>query len=494
MIRIGIDNKTFLYDVLDITKLFYNDEDISIASDDITGDYRGDFLSVNISDKNGMPVYELELRGNGFSGKSGTVGAGNSNVGNKHEQTKKFKRLLRHSLYQLLSRYTGRQLPWGMLTGIRPAKIVHELLDNGRDRDEILRVLNEYYGVSPDKCAILYEVARAERNILETSDHDMISLYIGIPYCPSRCVYCSFTSNPIGSCKDQPSRYIGALLDEIKAVNDMIRQKSLKVQNIYIGGGTPTSIDAASLDRLLSHIEKVFDLEYLQEYTLEAGRPDSITVEKLETVKGHRVNRISINPQSMNEETLRTIGRNHSPDDVFTAFDSARRLGFDNINMDVIAGLPGEDIPMFLHTLREIEGLQPESLTIHTIAVKKSSRLNEEKSRFKLAGAQTIAGMIDLGREYAGRMGMRPYYLYRQKNMLGNFENTGYCRPGREGIYNIQIMEERQSIIALGAGAVTKVVYPEENRIERAFNVKDVEEYIQNVTSMVERKRALIFP
>lgn len=408
------------------------------------------------------------------------------------ETRKAFKIEVRRGIYLLLSRATGKRLPWGMLTGIRPAKIVHELMEKGYAEPEIHSRLKDYYCLSREKARLLYEVAAAEKGLLETSSPDSVSIYIGIPFCNSRCLYCSFTSYPIHRYSGLVGNYFNALKRELKSVNEIIAGRKLKIQSLYIGGGTPTSVEACDLEDLLEFIEAGLDISGLQEYTLEAGRPDSIDAEKLAAIKKSAVNRISINPQTMSNETLKLIGRGHTREELICAYELARDMGFKNINMDVIIGLPGEDAGVLENTLEELRRLDPESMTVHTMALKRASRLKTEKTRYPLISENEAVKMIDKARRFAGLMGMHPYYLYRQKNMLGNLENVGYCKPGCESIYNVQIMEEKQTIIAAGAGAVTKVVYPDENRIERAFNVKGVEEYIARIDEMIDRKKALL--
>lgn len=379
-----------------------------------------------------------------------------------------------------------------MLTGIRPAKIVHEMMDKGYTEEQVASQLTGYYFVSREKASLLYSVAQKEKHILDNTMPEMVSVYIGIPFCTTRCLYCSFTSNPVKKYEHMVKSYIEALKKEISSVGSILDSKGLKIQSIYIGGGTPTSIDAVYLKELLYYIEKAFDLKYIEEYTLEAGRPDSITREKLEVIKRSRVDRISINPQTMNDEVLKKIGRLHTSKDIIDAFRLSRSIGFDNINMDVIAGLPGEVLVDFKHTLERIGELGPESITVHTMAIKRASRLNENKESYSLVSGNEVAQMVDAAFDYITGTGLEPYYLYRQKNMLGNLENIGYSKPGYECIYNIQIMEEKQTIIALGAGAITKVVFPHDNRIERAFNVKSVEEYISRIDEMIDRKEKLV--
>lgn len=489
MIYVRLEGHDFRYEVTDVLKLFFDNEEILFVDDEPPAKDRGFFISSSIKGKDGNIEVYTHLKASGINtGYHFPVRVS----GDDHARRKQLKREMKRQLYIILSEYTRRELPWGMLTGIRPAKIVHELLYEGLKKDEILKRLREYYFVSENKASLLYDVAAAENSILSKTSPDMAGIYVGIPFCPSRCLYCSFASNPIDRCRHIVRDYVDALRYEIEETGRIIKQKGFKIQSIYMGGGTPTSLDAEHLKEVLGAIEGNFDLTNLEEFTMEAGRPDSIDRNKLTAIRNSRVDRISINPQTMWDETLKAIGRRHTAKDIIEAFRLAREMGFDNINMDVIIGLPGENISMFKRTLEQIGELGPESLTVHTMAVKRASRLNEVKDRYVLLDAGEASDMIELAGEHAKLMGMHPYYLYRQKNMVGNLENIGYCKPGMESIYNIQIMEERQTIIALGAGAITKVVYPEENRIERAFNVKNVEEYIRRTDEMVERKKALL--
>ena len=495
MIYIKLEGHDFRYETEDVIKLFYKDEAVLFLENQPPEDYRGIFLLCRAEDNEGLVLYTALESDGGLCyehTKPMPLLAGLAEV-NERERLRRLKKEIKVQLYLALSMYTGIKMPWGVLTGVRPAKIAREMLEGGASKEAVLAGLDECYMVSRKKSELIYDIAVVEKSILDRASPEMVSLYIGIPFCTTRCLYCSFTSNPVNKYKGMVGKYLEALKGEITGTNDIIEKAGLKLQSIYIGGGTPTSIDAPSLRDLLQYVEHSFDLSHLEEYTLEAGRPDSIDKEKLEIIKGSRVDRISINPQTMNEETLKLIGRSHTPGDIKQAFELAREIGFDNINMDIIVGLPGENAAMFENTLNEIRVLSPESLTVHTMAIKRASRLNEKKDSYSsLIVESGAAQMVELAGEYAGTMGMHPYYLYRQKNMLGNLENVGYCKPGFDSIYNIQIMEEKQTIIALGAGAVTKVVYPCENRLERAFNVKSVEEYIARMDEMVERKRALM--
>ena len=330
-------------------------------------------------------------------------------------------------------------------------------------------------------------IANREKHILENIHYeDGYSLYIGIPFCPSICLYCSFSSSPLHIWKDQVDAYLDALCKEIAFGAEAYRDKIL--DTIYIGGGTPTTLSPSQMDRLLTEVEKHFDLSHLQEFTVEAGRPDSITREKLQVLMEHKVSRISINPQTMNQKTLDIIGRRHTVEQTVEAFKMARQLGFDNINMDLIVGLPGEELPQVEHTMKEVTKLDPDSITVHSLAVKRAARLNIFKDEYKEMTFTNNQEIMDLTAAYAGNAGMSPYYLYRQKNMAGNFENVGYARTGKAGIYNILIMEEKQSILALGAGASTKVVRGAD-RIDRIENVKDIRNYIERIDEMIERKK-----
>ncbi len=401
---------------------------------------------------------------------------------------KETKTNLKQTLYRMLSRQTGKKLPWGTLTGIRPTKIPMAMLEEGKSREEILYHMEEELLCSREKAVLSLEIAQREKEILRELDYENgYSLYIGIPFCPTTCLYCSFTSYPIASWEKRMEEYLGALFQEIDYTAEYFRDKRLNT--IYFGGGTPTTLSAECLDRLLGRVEEKLDLRYLKEYTVEAGRPDSVTEEKLDVLRRHPVTRISINPQTMKDETLQIIGRRHTVRQVKEVYFMARDKGFDNINMDLILGLPNEDEEDVRHTMEEIEALGPDNVTIHSLALKRAARLNMFREAYKGLKMENTEALMDMTAGYAARMGMEPYYLYRQKNMAGNLENVGYAVPGKAGIYNILIMEEKQTIVALGAGATTKAVFA--HRIERAENVKDVATYIANIEEMIARKKRL---
>lgn len=398
------------------------------------------------------------------------------------------------TLYTKLSAQLNKTLPWGYLTGVRPSKIAYTLLEKGADREQILEEFTKKHLVSEKKAQLALQVAQTEKSILEKMDYkNGYSLYIGIPFCPTTCLYCSFTSYSLAAYQSKVQPYLEALLKEMKYVSEAMRGRRL--DTVYFGGGTPTTLSAGQLDMLLTELERQFDLSACRELTVEAGRPDSITYEKLCVLKAHHVDRISINPQTMNQQTLDLIGRRHTVEQIEEAFALAGKAGLDNINMDMILGLPGENKEMVQHTLEKIKALAPESLTVHSLAIKRAAALNIWREKYLDLQMDNSDEIVSMAADYAHHMGHQPYYMYRQKNMAGNFENVGYSKPGLECIYNILIMEEKQTIIAMGAGASTKIVFQNETegaqagRIERIENVKDVTNYIQRIDEMIERKR-----
>ena len=401
------------------------------------------------------------------------------------------KTAIKRELYNMLSKRTGKELPWGTLTGIRPTKIALTRLYEGWTEDEIRKYMADTYLTSREKIDLSVEIAEREKNLLSRVDYENgYSLYVGIPFCPTTCLYCSFTSFPIGAWRGKMHLYLEALFKELEYVAHQMKGKTL--DTIYFGGGTPTALEAEELDAILTKIEETFDLSAVKEFTVEAGRPDSITEEKLWTLRAHGITRISINPQTMKQATLDLIGRRHTVEKVKEQFRLARELGFDNINMDLIIGLPEEDINDVRDTMEQIRELAPDSVTVHSLAIKRAARLNIFRERYAGLKIENTQEMIDLTASCARLMGLVPYYLYRQKNMAGNFENVGYAAPDKECIYNILIMEERQTIVACGAGTTTKVIFPKENRLERVENVKDVEQYISRIDEMIERKQKML--
>lgn len=403
------------------------------------------------------------------------------------ENIKDYKNHLKRELYKLLNKITNIELPWGILTGVRPTKLALEPLLQGEDVAKIKSQLSNEYLCSEKKINLSIEIANRELELLQKIDYkNSYSIYIGIPFCPSTCLYCSFTSYSAEKFKHMIDLYLEALMKEISYAKTVFPEK--KLSTIYIGGGTPTTLTAEQLDRLLTHVANCFDIKNLMEYTVEAGRPDSITLEKLQVLKRHGVSRISINPQTMMQNTLDVIGRKHTVEEIIEAYHMAREVGHDNINMDIIIGLPGETKEDVAYTLSEIRKLNPDSLTVHTLAIKRAARLNIEKENYKDMAAYDAKDMLELTTTYTKEYDYLPYYLYRQKNMADNLENTGYAHYGKECIYNILIMEEKQTILALGAGSMSKFVFHSENRLERVDNVKSLNDYINRIDEMIERK------
>lgn len=404
--------------------------------------------------------------------------------------TPAYKNAFKRFFYLSMQEETGITLPWGNLTGIRPTKIAMTLMEQGKSEEETADYLKTMHLVSEEKTALALDIARREQEILSTLHYESgYSLYVGIPFCPTTCLYCSFTSYPIGAWKKRVGEYLDALEKEIDASAPLCRDKIL--DTVYIGGGTPTSLSAQELDRFLGKLKSAFDFSLVQEFTVEAGRADSITQDKLRVLYRHGVTRISVNPQTMKQETLDLIGRRHTVEQVEEAFHLARQTGFDNINMDIILGLPGETAADVAHTIERIRALSPDALTVHSLAVKRASKLGRWIEENGATAYNNTEEIMEIAARGAAELDMVPYYLYRQKNMSGNFENVGYSRRGKYGIYNILINEEKQTIVALGAGSITKGVFPGD-RIERCENVKDVAQYIGRIDEMIGRKRQLL--
>jgi len=395
------------------------------------------------------------------------------------------KRAVKLAIYTLLNEFTGIRPAWGLLTGVRPVKIVSEALAKGSSVDDIkLSLINDFL-ITEAKADLCVKAALAEAKILAQSYG--ASLYAGIPFCPTRCLYCSFTSYSTVKHGALIKDYLTALYKDL----DFLAGLKRKIETVYIGGGTPSSLEPADIEGLLEKISTAFDTNGLREFTFEAGRPDTITEEKLNILKTYGVSRVSVNPQTLNQKTLDLIGRKHTSDDFFKAYETAAGAGFD-VNVDLILGLPDETAGDVFKTFQGICRLRPDSVTVHTLAVKRASKLNETLGDYALTGTSELETMLEIAAEQCASAGLEPYYMYRQKNMLGNFENVGYCRPGKECVYNIRIMEEKQDILAAGAGAVSKAVDLAANRVERAYNVNEPAEYINRIDEMIERKRLIL--
>ena len=471
MLAVRLNKPQFEYDIHSIVKAFYPAETVKVFEEG-TKDFESDGDNPSIA----IWFEERAIRVN-------LSGTEHEAVLSRPEERPVVKNELKQLLYRVLSAYTGKELPWGTLTGIRPTKIAMQFLEenapgtqNPMTEADILSYMQETYYCSEEKALLAIDIAKREKRILADIHYEKgYSLYIGIPFCPTTCLYCSFTSFPIFSWKDRVGEYLTALEKEIDFVREACQDKIL--DSVYIGGGTPTTLEPEELRRLLSKVRASFDFSQVKEFTVEAGRADSITRDKLRALKEFGVTRISVNPQTMNQETLNIIGRRHTVGQVEEAFRLAREEGFTNINMDLILGLPGETKEHVERTMEAVTRLCPDSLTVHSLAIKRASRLSLWIEENGIETLHNTDETMEIAAEGAARMNMKPYYLYRQKNMSGNFENVGYATEGNYGIYNILIMEEKQTIMALGAGTISKAVYPD-GRIERCDNVKDVALYI----------------
>ncbi len=443
------------YDIHSLTKAFYPEEDVKIT--ELKGINEG-CLVFNIKTDD---IIELRVPKN-----------------NRDE--------LKRRIYRKLSETTGKTLPWGALTGIRPVKMARERIEGGMSDEEVLSDMKGCYFISDEKGRLSIEIAKREMELMKPlSPKDHYSMYIDIPFCPTRCLYCSFTSNAVGNNRDKVWDYLKALAKETEESGNIMRGR--KLDTVYVGGGTPTALLPEELEFLLDTIERYFDISTVMEYTVEAGRPDSITEEKLKVLAKHGVGRISVNPQTMNQKTLDIIGRRHTVEQVEEAFRLARRTGFENINMDMIIGLPDENDKDVKNTVDMIKQLGPDSLTIHSLAVKRASALREYLDKNGYNELPDTGEMMEIACKGAMEMNMHPYYLYRQKNMSGNLENTGYAREGKYGLYNILINEEVQDILALGAGAISKRI-DEKGNTRRSANFKEVHDYVRNIDEMIKRK------
>lgn len=388
------------------------------------------------------------------------------------------------SFYHAAMRIRKINLPWGAMCGIRPAKNVRELADDGYTSDEIRDIFHHVYEVSDDKTELAMTVAENEKIILSDIGKNSVSIYIGIPFCPTRCVYCSFVSTDIRVSGKYMDEFCEKLLLEIDKTAKLLSRTGLYVENIYIGGGTPTTLPAHWFDRIMRRLYDKLDMSHIKEFTVEAGRPDTITTDKLEVLKKYGVNRISINPQTMNDATLKRIGRSHDTAMVYNAFEMARKTGFDVINTDLIAGLPDETPEMFKDSLEEIIKLRPENITVHSLCLKRAASFKLTDN--ELAKSEYMNEMLSYTQKRMKEEGYIPYYMYRQKNSSGNLENVGYAIPGTMNAYNVNIMEEKQTIIALGGGGSSKIVIGD--RIERVFNFKDPLEYIRRFDDILKKK------
>ena len=466
-IKIKLNDMKYRYDVYQMFNIYFPLDEIKFLDD-------GDYI-VNILDN------KVEFI--------------NSDYYKETEISENIKEDIKRLVFSSLKDITEEEYPWGILVGIRPSKIALKYLEEGKTEEEIIEIFKKKHLASEEKAKLCIEIAKTEVSFVN-NDSKNIAIYIGMAFCPTRCFYCSFAANPIMGNKKLVNPYLEALIYEIREMKKYVDERNLNIETVYFGGGTPTAVNNEEFELIMQEAYDAFVKgKGLKEFTVECGRPDSITKEKLATMKKFNVTRISINPQTMNDETLKMIGRGHNSKDVIEKFNLARSMGFNDINMDMIIGLPGEGIKEVLHTKEEILKLHPDSLTVHGLSLKRASILYENfilKKGIQVKKQAELADMYEESRILAKKLGLHPYYMYRQKNMVGNMENLGYSRKGAECIYNIQMIEDKQTIIALGADAVSKVVFLEEGRIERFANIKDVREYCNRIEEMVEGKKKLL--
>lgn len=476
-----LNNRSFQYETENLLRVFFVNENIVLSDAPIPGEN-----GVNaFADKKTISV-RLILNSKEYASEDSVDF---SLMNEEDTETGYTERKLELMLFELLKSATGYTPSWGILTGVRPAKLMTRLVEKFGKKQAFSYFVDELQ-VSPKKASLALSVAETEKPIIDMSDEKSFSLYISIPFCPTRCSYCSFVSHSNEKAKKLIPDYVRLLCREIEYTGKIIKQLGLRLESVYMGGGTPTALDADSLKTVTDAITDHFDLSCCREYTIESGRPDSITEEKLQVIKNCGAERISINPQTFNDDVLREIGRRHSSQMTTDSMLLARKCGFDNINMDIIAGLPTDTLESFENTVDKVLSFSPENITVHTLALKRSSSLvTEDKAR---GDGETADKMLTIASEKLTGNGYIPYYMYRQSKCLGNLENVGWAKKGRECLYNVFMMEECHTVIAVGAGAVTKLKNPYGNEIERIFNYKYPYEYISNFSEIEKRKDRII--
>ncbi len=473
----------FHYECENLCRVYYPNEKINIVYDDSGEDSKTVVTRCSPIDGGNLIEVEADIDGARRSARA-EVKTGENELRDKSEL--KTAQLI----FALLSEITGYTPPWGVLTGVRPSKLMLRLIDQ-MGAEGAMRYFTEALLVSGEKASLAQTVAAAEEKIVALSKDNSFSLYVSIPFCPTRCSYCSFVSHSIANANARKllPEYLEKLADEIKITGEIARELGLRLESIYFGGGTPGVLEAPQTDRLLGAVEKSFDLSQLREYTVEVGRPDTVTPEKLRILRLHNVGRISINPQTFNQKTLELIGRNHSVEQAVKSYQLAKAYGFDSINMDLIAGLPEETLADFCSSVDTAISLAPENITVHTLALKRSSELNA--SGAGVSGGNEAKKMLEYASERLYGSGYAPYYMYRQSKCVGNLENVGWQKNGTECLYNVFMMEECHTVLAVGAGGVTKLCEPGTNNVERIFYFIYPYEYISGFDKITERKNGI---
>lgn len=470
-----VKNHNFHFELENLTRLFFPNEKITVIRD--FSEPQPPYIYTEVSDKITISV----------------------NIGSFNKSETAVKKLADDDnelvsvqlLYKLLCDFTGLTQPWGILTGVRPVKLLRRLAEESSEEQAVKKFEKDFF-VSNEKIALSRETEHNERKILELSKPESFSLYVGIPFCPSRCSYCSFVMASIERAEKLIEPYTKLLCEEIKQTAEIANKLGLRLETVYFGGGTPTTLSAEQLDTVLKTVNKSFDMSTCREFTVEAGRPDTIDIAKLFALKENKVDRISINPQTVNDEVLKTIGRKHTAQQFFDAFELARKCGFDNINTDLIAGLPTDTPESFKNSLDSIVRLNAECITVHTLCMKRASRLTTEGVTLDLQQARDAREMLAYTQNILGQNEYIPYYMYRQSRMVGNLENVGWSKKGFESLYNVYVMDETHTILACGSGGVTKLKRNNPDYLERIFNFKYPYEYIDRFDELIQRKSGIM--
>lgn len=470
-----VKNHNFHFELENLTRLFFTNEKITVIRD--FSEPQPPYIYTEVSDKITISV---------------NIGSFNKSETAVKKLTDDDNELVSAQLlYKLLCDFTGLTQPWGILTGVRPVKLLRRLAEESNEEQAVKKFENDFF-VSNEKIALSRETEHNERKILELSKPESFSLYVGIPFCPSRCSYCSFVMASIERAEKLIEPYTKLLCEEIKRTAEIANKLGLRLETVYFGGGTPTTLSAEQLDTVLGTVNNSFDMSTCREFTVEAGRPDTIDIAKLFALKENKVDRISINPQTVNDEVLKTIGRKHTAQQFFDAFELARKCGFDNINTDLIAGLPTDTPESFKDSLDSIVRLNAECITVHTLCMKRASRLTTEGVTLDLQQARDAREMLAYTQNILGQNEYIPYYMYRQSRMVGNLENVGWSKRGFESLYNVYVMDETHTILACGSGGVTKLKRNNPDYLERIFNFKYPYEYIDRFDELIQRKSGIM--
>lgn len=470
-----VKNHNFHFELENLTRLFFPNEKITVIRD--FSEPQPPYIYTEVSDKITISV---------------NIGSFNKSETAVKKLTDDDNELVSAQLlYKLLCDFTGLTQPWGILTGVRPVKLLRRLAEESNEEQAVKKFENDFF-VSNEKIALSRETEHNERKILELSKPESFSLYVGIPFCPSRCSYCSFVMASIERAEKLIEPYTKLLCEEIKQTAEIANKLGLRLETVYFGGGTPTTLSAEQLNTVLRTVNKSFDMSTCREFTVEAGRPDTIDIAKLFALKENKVDRISINPQTVNDEVLKTIGRKHTAQQFFDAFELARKCGFDNINTDLIAGLPTDTPESFKNSLDSIVRLNAECITVHTLCMKRASRLTTEGVTLDLQQARDAREMLAYTQNILGQNEYIPYYMYRQSRMVGNLENVGWSKRGFESLYNVYVMDETHTILACGSGGVTKLKRNNPDYLERIFNFKYPYEYIDRFDELIQRKSGIM--